>query len=57
MRDLERLLQLSCESARVMCSHMDSLGSGLYELGRNMGMLSKVRGFVVDSQAVLLNGC
>ncbi|GIL92817.1 hypothetical protein Vretimale_19222 [Volvox reticuliferus] len=41
MRDLERLLQLCCESARVMCSHMDSLGSDLYELGRNMGMLSK----------------
>ncbi|GLC72447.1 hypothetical protein PLESTF_001248700 [Pleodorina starrii] len=41
MRDLERLLQLACEAARVMCSHMDSLGSDLYELGRNMGMLSK----------------
>ncbi|EFJ43031.1 hypothetical protein VOLCADRAFT_96778 [Volvox carteri f. nagariensis] len=41
MRDLERLLQLCCESARIMCSHMDSLGADLYELGRNMGMLSK----------------
>ncbi|KAG2497818.1 hypothetical protein HYH03_004088 [Edaphochlamys debaryana] len=41
MKDLERLLQLSCESARIMCSHMESLAGDLYELGRNMGMLSK----------------
>ncbi|PNH07240.1 Sorting nexin 2B [Tetrabaena socialis] len=41
MRDLERLLQLCCESARVLCGHMESLSSDLYELGRNMGMLSK----------------
>ena len=44
MRDLERLLQLCCESARVMCSHMESLAADQYELGRNMGMLSKVFG-------------
>ncbi|KXZ56206.1 hypothetical protein GPECTOR_1g179 [Gonium pectorale] len=41
MRDLERLLQLCCESARVMCGHMEHLASDMYELGRNMGMLSK----------------
>ncbi|KAG2425916.1 hypothetical protein HYH02_014915 [Chlamydomonas schloesseri] len=41
MRDLERLLQLCCESARVMCGHMEALAADMYELGRNMGMLSK----------------
>lgn len=41
LRDLERLLQLSCESARMTCAHMEAMAGGLYELGRNMGMLSK----------------
>lgn len=42
LRDLERLLQLSCESARVLCSHMEAVAGDLVELGRNMGMMSKV---------------
>ncbi|MEW5309807.1 MAG: hypothetical protein WDW38_001665 [Sanguina aurantia] len=41
LRDLERLLQLSCESARMTCAHMEAMAGGLFELGRNMGMLSK----------------
>mmetsp|Transcript_38886 Transcript_38886/g.86490 ORF Transcript_38886/g.86490 Transcript_38886/m.86490 type:complete len:651 (-) Transcript_38886:1015-2967(-) len=41
LQDLKRLLELATESARTLCQDMDKLCSDYYELGRNMGMLSR----------------
>jgi glyoxylase-like metal-dependent hydrolase (beta-lactamase superfamily II) len=41
LASLERLLHLACESARVMCQHMEQLCGDYYDLGRNFAMLCK----------------
>lgn len=41
LKDLDRLLELSCESARTLCQHIESVSTDLHEMGRNFAMLSR----------------
>jgi hypothetical protein len=39
--DLQRLLELSTESARALCTHMDALGEDVRLLGKHFATLAR----------------